>query len=359
MSRSRDWCFTWNSPTEPWVDVLRSKCAGHKLKYLVGQLERGQSGNVHVQGYIEFSEGVSMSTCLRNLPEGCHVEKRKGTRDQARLYCQKPESRIGQTLEIGNFAVQGYTCCFIVNDLILKMSGNWLKEDLPLMQSLRNSLEIVSDMQKQSGNLLAKGSLTVVGKRKFSCIMDLLSPVKPEQLMNGFLVLTSNPIISGGMATIQQNTKPSYGMTGTPPLSRTKRCCESVIGTPLSLKSNVGLLSSLPNESFSPISDLSMLLDTHGIQMSGDDVSQVSKSSTDSMELNSPPQAQTSSGPFNCPAAPRKGPFMRFESDDDNWTIARAPCPSVIPAAKASDWVPPAIFRDKAEFNAFKKYFKS
>jgi len=113
MSRSRDWCFTSNNPSASWAENFRALPIGTvggnnlPIKYCVVQLEQGESGTPHLQGYVEFNEGVSMSTVLRYLPPGSHVEKRKGSRDQARIYCQKQASRIGETVELGTFGVQG------------------------------------------------------------------------------------------------------------------------------------------------------------------------------------------------------------------------------------------------------------
>lgn len=107
-SRSRNWCFTWNQPSERYSEDL-SACMSSdvRIKYLCGQLESGASSHSHFQGYVELKESVSMSTVRSLLPSGSHVEPRKGTRDQARDYTRKEESRIGEFIEFGTFGIQG------------------------------------------------------------------------------------------------------------------------------------------------------------------------------------------------------------------------------------------------------------
>lgn len=70
----------------------------------VWQLERCPStGRVHWQGYTEFSNRVRGAKMCDTFP-GIHIEKRKGTRQQARDYCEKEESRLSGPWECGDWA---------------------------------------------------------------------------------------------------------------------------------------------------------------------------------------------------------------------------------------------------------------
>lgn len=93
--RARSWCFTLNNPSEPlsWPDTVR---------YAIYQLESGDSGTRHYQGYVEFSNPVRLGTC-RSLIPGAHWETRRGTREQARDYCKKEESRLDGPWEHGEW----------------------------------------------------------------------------------------------------------------------------------------------------------------------------------------------------------------------------------------------------------------
>lgn len=86
-SAHRHWCFTYNNPThvptpDEWPDC----------HYAIYQLEMGASGTVHYQGYAEFSKSKRLSWLRNhtNMP-GAHWAVRRGTREEARNYCMKPE----------------------------------------------------------------------------------------------------------------------------------------------------------------------------------------------------------------------------------------------------------------------------
>lgn len=100
MSRSRSWCFTWNNPTND----LRFD---ESVKYAIWQEEEGESGTRHFQGYIEYPNAVGMRRVKNTIAPECHVEIRRGTRDQARAYCCKPESRLRGPWEHGVWIPQG------------------------------------------------------------------------------------------------------------------------------------------------------------------------------------------------------------------------------------------------------------
>lgn len=91
--------FTWNNPdtTElPELDAAR---------YVVWQLERGESGTPHIQGYVEFTKPVKLGGMKKWLPKA-HFEERRGTREQARDYCMKEDTRVDGPWERGTFETQ-------------------------------------------------------------------------------------------------------------------------------------------------------------------------------------------------------------------------------------------------------------
>jgi len=106
MSRARNWCFTLNNPdaehessSTPWLPAPPSS-----LSYASWQLERGASDTSHVQGYAEFSAPLRLSAVKAWLPSA-HWEGRKGSRDQARNYTRKEDSRTAGPWEFGVFSV--------------------------------------------------------------------------------------------------------------------------------------------------------------------------------------------------------------------------------------------------------------
>lgn len=100
MARAKHWCFTLNNPetyplaTEEWGAT-----------YVVYQLETGNSGTLHLQGYVEFA-GRQRLNSLRVLLPRAHWEKRLGPRENARAYCMKNEGRVEGPWEHGEFSSQ-------------------------------------------------------------------------------------------------------------------------------------------------------------------------------------------------------------------------------------------------------------
>lgn len=88
----------------------------------------------HVQGYVVLNVRSRSTTFARNFPS--HVEKRNGTHSQAKLYCQKEETRKPNTnyTEYGTFNdVQGTRNDLVqFRDAILAGDSNWaLLETFP------------------------------------------------------------------------------------------------------------------------------------------------------------------------------------------------------------------------------------
>lgn len=101
MSRSRNWVFTENNPAglldcDDWPG----------LKFCVYQLEVGESGTEHFQGYCEFENPVRLATLQLCIP-GAHWEVRRGTAQQARLYASKEDTRVEGPFEWGTPSAQG------------------------------------------------------------------------------------------------------------------------------------------------------------------------------------------------------------------------------------------------------------
>lgn len=94
----RHCCFTINSPERTGGDFIEWP---ETVRYAVWQLERGEDGTRHLQGYVEFSRPMSFAGIKRVLGGTAHVEARRGTRDQAREYCRKEATRVGGPWEYG------------------------------------------------------------------------------------------------------------------------------------------------------------------------------------------------------------------------------------------------------------------
>lgn len=95
---SRNYCFTSFGVGAPIWDE-------ESLRYLVYQRELcPETKREHWQGYAECKKVmkiVGFKKCIGDAKAHCEV--RRGTREQAREYCMKPESRIGLPVELGEW----------------------------------------------------------------------------------------------------------------------------------------------------------------------------------------------------------------------------------------------------------------
>jgi len=84
------WIFTINNPT----GLLDPEDAPN-VRFMVYQEEQGESGTDHLQGYVEFTRSVRLSTVKSALGDkSAHCEPRKGSQLEAIQYCTKRDSRI-------------------------------------------------------------------------------------------------------------------------------------------------------------------------------------------------------------------------------------------------------------------------
>lgn len=98
----RNWCFTINNATEEDITFDES-C----MRYLVFQIERGDQGTEHIQGYVEFSRKCRLRFAKQHIHNNAHLERRRGTREQARDYCKKEETRLRGPFEYGEWILDG------------------------------------------------------------------------------------------------------------------------------------------------------------------------------------------------------------------------------------------------------------
>lgn len=100
---SRHWCVTlFNAPAN-LDDVVT---AHPHFKYMVYQPEEApETKREHLQGYIEFDCVQKLSALKKLFGVGNHFEPKKGTREQARVYCMKDESRLAaaEPTELGEW----------------------------------------------------------------------------------------------------------------------------------------------------------------------------------------------------------------------------------------------------------------
>lgn len=100
LPSQRAWVFTLNNFTPDDIEKLKHLT---DVKYMVFQEELSRNQTPHLQGYIEFKRTHRMKWIKERTSERIHLEKRRGTRDEARDYCMKPGGK--NLVEIGDFDI--------------------------------------------------------------------------------------------------------------------------------------------------------------------------------------------------------------------------------------------------------------
>jgi len=93
------WVFTINNPESP--EETEKAFAG-EYQYLVFQLEVGENGTPHHQGYVAFKKAKRLNPQLKKLIPRAHWEKRRGNHTQAKDYAKKEETRVEGPWEFGD-----------------------------------------------------------------------------------------------------------------------------------------------------------------------------------------------------------------------------------------------------------------
>lgn len=101
----RHWCFRYSNPTETSDELIELFKKEPQLRYVVFQKEKGEEGgHIHYQGYVEFKRPKRLGG-LKKIHKSIHWEQRRGTREQARDYCMKEDTREDGPWEFGDFGL--------------------------------------------------------------------------------------------------------------------------------------------------------------------------------------------------------------------------------------------------------------
>jgi len=99
-SIGKSWLFTVNNPQNLKLPEE------FKARFCIWQLERGEQGTPHLQGYAYFSGNKRLSA-LKKLAPTAHWEIRRGTHEQAKTYCSKTDTRVDGPWQYGDEPKQG------------------------------------------------------------------------------------------------------------------------------------------------------------------------------------------------------------------------------------------------------------
>lgn len=86
---SKNWCFTVNNPLQQDAGALETAWEAGLIKYVVmGKETAPETGTPHWQGFIQMLNNCRASAIVKLLPRA-HIEKAKGSAQQAAAYCRK------------------------------------------------------------------------------------------------------------------------------------------------------------------------------------------------------------------------------------------------------------------------------
>jgi len=170
QTRSKYWVMTINNPDEyyKYREEVKSHLDLHfpgVVDYFIWQIERGENGTEHVQGYIEFSRVLRRNQVIHGFNRA-HLELRRGSRDQARDYCRKEDTRVCGPFEIGTFHSESLSVKKEMN-LIKEKIKNGIKDGLPAKDILRDVMENHFTLWCRYRNSITEFQSSLMAQRNF------------------------------------------------------------------------------------------------------------------------------------------------------------------------------------------------
>lgn len=120
---SRSYCFTsYKKTLEPDMEIIRYIIWGEEIC--------PKSKRVHLQGYVEFFNPRRLKSAQKAIGDPvCHIEKRNGTRNEAKDYCMKDK----KFTEMGNWENGGQGARTDLTDLMQDIKDG--KSDLEICET--------------------------------------------------------------------------------------------------------------------------------------------------------------------------------------------------------------------------------
>lgn len=182
--RLRNWCFT-SYDLDSFVVPDRHP----DFRYCVYQTEEcPETHRWHHQGYIEFNKALAFGTVKELLGDrSVHLEARRGTREQARAYCMKPESRVAGPLEFGTWGGSNERARTDLNEARLKIqahnSWNAVVNDPELCNVVARHANWARQVYDNRTVNLPEGTITRLYNWQNEVLALLREPVKPRRII--------------------------------------------------------------------------------------------------------------------------------------------------------------------------------
>lgn len=103
-----NWIIVENSEARQFYEKLEDiyNLTKKTVRYICGQLEIGEEGHLHFQGYIQLKRTQRLSWLKNHISKTAHFEPQfeRSTNEQAREYAMKEETREDEPKELGTFS---------------------------------------------------------------------------------------------------------------------------------------------------------------------------------------------------------------------------------------------------------------
>lgn len=103
---AKNWCFTINNFTEEELVRVREFCRG--CSFAIFQIEKGEEGTRHIQGYCQLSSKQRLGWLKKNFNSRAHYEGARGSPKQNVEYCSKLDTRECDPETFGELRCQGH-----------------------------------------------------------------------------------------------------------------------------------------------------------------------------------------------------------------------------------------------------------
>lgn len=168
-SQGKRWCFTLNNPTEEQSAEFINEvmASGRGYKYLVFQLEAGEQGTPHYQGFVIFDGNRRFQTVRELLPTA-HWEPAKGSSPANQHYCKKPNG----------------SCHCTHCDGAVRLAGPWEYGSCPSGSGARSDLLHVRDLirnGKRKRDLIDDDEAVKVLAKYPKFVDELLAHIPPKR----------------------------------------------------------------------------------------------------------------------------------------------------------------------------------
>ena len=219
---ARAYCFTLNNPISDELQICPNE------RFIIWQVEQGEQGTRHIQGYIELSKPARIAALKKWLPQA-HFESRRGSREQARDYCKKEDTRIAGPFERGDWEAGGIGARTDLLQIKRKIDNGSQEKEIA-----DEHFESWLNITKDSENTKNCHNNTGIGKCKFTFTGDKLEQANLGDAWKKFLTPIGKQEENGGMA---MNHKNMSSLTNSTAGSRMISCYDYLTDIPLMYQS--------------------------------------------------------------------------------------------------------------------------